>query len=122
LESGHKKLVEFAGPNAIMGVQNAAYDKNVLEDTLREAGIEWQARGWIDLKDMAGMTLPRYTDENPDGPHKTNKDGTKSPSNGLADITRYLGVPLGKEHHRADKDAEATAESMRKELVKRRSG
>ena len=113
LESGHRKLVEFAGPNAIMGVQNAAYDKNVLEDTLREAGIEWQAKGWIDLKDMAGMTLPRYTDENPDGPYKTNKDGTKSPSNGLADITRYLGVPLGKEHHRADKDAEATAESMR---------
>ena len=114
LESGHRKLVEFAGPNAIMGVQNAAYDKNVLEDTLRENGIDWQAKGWIDLKDMAGMTLPRYSDANPDGPHKVNKDGTKTPSNGLADITRYLGVPLGKEHHRADKDAEATAESMRK--------
>jgi len=115
LESGHRKLVEFAGPNAIMGVQNAAYDKNVLEDTLREAGIDWQAKGWIDLKDMASMTLPRYSKEKPDGPFKFDKDLQENvPSNGLADITKYLGVPLGKEHHRADKDAEATAESMRR--------
>lgn len=115
LESGHRKLVEFAGPNAIMGVQNAAYDKNVLEDTLREAGIDWQAKGWIDLKDMAAMTLPRYSKENPDGPFRFDKELQENvPSNGLADITKYLGVPLGKEHHRADKDAEATAESMRR--------
>lgn len=115
LESGHRKLVEFAGPNAIMGVQNAAYDKNVLEDTLREAGIDWQAKGWIDLKDMAAMTLPRYSKENPDGPFRFDKEQQENvPSNGLADITKYLGVPLGKEHHRADKDAEATAESMRR--------
>lgn len=115
LEEAHKMFAEFAGPNALMGVQNAAYDKNVLDDALRAAGIDWSPRGWIDLKDMSGMVLPRYSESNPDGPYKFDKEKQKNvPSNGLADITKYLEVDLGKDHHNADKDAEATAESMRR--------
>lgn len=111
----HRKLAEFAGPNALMGVQNAAFDKNVLEDALREHGIDWKTRGWIDLKDMAAMTLPRWSKENPDGPFRFNKKtGENVASNSLADITKYLGVELGDKHHTADADAEATAESMKK--------
>lgn len=111
----HRKLAEFAGPNALMGVQNAAFDKDVLEDALKEHGIDWKTRGWIDLKDMAAMTLPRWSEENPDGPFRFNKKkGKNVPSNSLADITKYLGVELGDKHHTADADAEATAESMRK--------
>jgi DNA polymerase III epsilon subunit-like protein len=115
ISDAHRMLAEFAGPDAIMGVQNAAFDKNVLDDALRESGIDWTPSGWIDLKDMASMTLPRYSDENPDGPFKFDKKkGKNVPSNGLADITKYLGVDLGDKHHTADADAEATAESMRK--------
>jgi DNA polymerase III epsilon subunit-like protein len=41
-------------------------------------------------------------------------DGVKRPSNGLKEITEYLGVELGTKHHTADADAEATAEVMQK--------
>ena len=115
IADAHRMLAEFAGPDAIMGVQNAAFDKNVLDDALRDSGIDWTPSGWIDLKDMASMTLPRYSDDNPDGPFRFDKKKNKNvPSNGLADITKYLGVDLGDKHHTADADAEATAESMRK--------
>ena len=115
IADAHQMLAEFAGPNALMGVQNAAFDKNVLDDALRESGIEWRPGGWIDLKDMAAMALPRYSAENPDGPYKIDrKTGEKVPSSSLKEITKYLGVDLGDKHHNADADAEATAESMRK--------
>jgi DNA polymerase III epsilon subunit-like protein len=115
IADAHRMLAEFAGPDAIMGVQNAAFDKNVLDDALRDSGIDWTPSGWIDLKDMASMTLPRYSEDNPDGPFKFDKKkGKNVPSNGLADITKYLGVDLGDKHHTADADAEATAESMKK--------
>jgi len=111
----HRRLAEFIGPNAMMGVQNAAFDKDVLEDALKKHGIDFSVAGWIDLKDMASMVLPRYSDEKPDGPFKFNKKlGKNVPSNSLADITKYLQVELGDKHHTADADAEATAESMRK--------
>jgi len=115
IADAHRMLAEFAGPDAIMGVQNAAFDKNVLDDALRDSGIDWTPSGWIDLKDMASMTLPRYSEDNPDGPFRFDKKkGKNVPSNGLADITKYLGVDLGDKHHTADADAEATAESMKK--------
>ena len=110
----HRLLADFAGPNALMGVQNAGYDKDVLDDVLKKTGVDWNPRGWIDLKDMAGMTLPRWSEDSQDGPSKMGSDGKRVSSNSLADITKYLEVDLGKDHHNADKDAEATAESMKK--------
>ena len=110
----HRLLAAFAGPNALMGVQNAGYDKDVLDDVLRKTGVDWNPRGWIDLKDMAGMTLPRWSEDSQDGPSRMGSDGKRVPSNSLADITKYLEVDLGKDHHNADKDAEATAESIKK--------
>lgn len=114
VDEAHRLLASFAGPNALMGVQNAGYDKDVLDDVLKKSGIDWAPSGWIDLKDMAGMTLPRWSQENQDGPSRIDGEGNRVPSNSLADITKYLGVNLGKDHHNADKDAEATAESMKK--------
>jgi DNA polymerase III epsilon subunit-like protein len=95
-----------------MGVQNASFDKNVLEDALKVSGIEWTPSGYIDTKEISSMVLPRWTPENPDGPAKMGSDGVKRPSNGLKEITEYLGVELGTKHHTADADAEATAEVM----------
>lgn len=115
IAKAHQMLVEFAGPNALMGVQNAAFDKDVLEDALKEHKIDWSPRGWIDLKDIAAMTLPRWSEDNPDGPFRFDREeGKNVPSNGLKDITRYLGVDLGDKHHNADADAEATAESLKR--------
>ena len=113
IAEAHKKLAEFIGPNAILGVQNAAFDKDVLEDNLVASGIDWRPDGWIDLKDVAEMSLPRWSEDNQDGPKKFNKKENKFvPSNSLKDITEYLEVELGDKHHTADADAEATAKSM----------
>ena len=118
IAEAHRKLVEFIGPNAILGVQNAAFDKDVLEDNLSASGIDWRPDGWIDLKDVAGMTLPRWSEESQDGPKRFDKKENKwVPSNSLKDITKYLGVAL-EGHHTADVDAEATANSM-DELIDR---
>jgi DNA polymerase III epsilon subunit-like protein len=118
IADAHRQLAEFAGPDAIMGVQNASFDKNVLEDALKSSGIEWTPSGYIDTKEISSMVLPRWTPENPDGPAKMGSDGVKRPSNGLKEITEYLGVELGTKHHTADADAEATAEVMQKIIDK----
>lgn len=112
IEEAHRQFVEFAGPDAIIGVQNAAFDKRVLDDALDASGITWRPLGYIDTKEIADVTLPKWTLETGDGPYITDKDGNKKPSNGLAAITAYLGVDLGSKHHTADADAEAAAEVM----------
>ena len=108
MAEAHRALVEFAGEDAIFGVQNAAFDKDVLEQTLSDAGIEWRPGGYLDTKDIADMTLPKWSEENQDGPFVIDSEGNKKPSNGLAAITKYLEVELGKKHHTADADAQAT--------------
>ena len=114
ITEAHKQLTEFIGPNALLGVQNAAFDKDVLEDSLTASGIDWRPDGWIDLKDVAEMSLPRWSEKTQDGPKKFDKEkNTFVPSNSLKNITEYLGVELGDKHHTADADAEATAQSMK---------
>jgi len=108
MAEAHRALVEFAGEDAIFGVQNAAFDKDVLEQTLSDAGIEWRPGGYLDTKDIADMTLPKWSEENQDGPFLIDSEGNKKPSNGLAAITKYLEVELGEKHHTADADAQAT--------------
>jgi DNA polymerase III epsilon subunit-like protein len=112
MAEAHRALVEFAGEDAIFGVQNAAFDKDVLEQTLSDAGIEWRPGGYLDTKDIADMTLPKWSEENQDGPFLIDSEGNKKPSNGLAAITKYLEVELGEKHHTADADAQATGRVM----------
>jgi DNA polymerase III epsilon subunit-like protein len=118
----HQMLADFAGENAIFGVQYAPFDKDVLDATLEKLGVQWRPSGYLDTKDISEYTLPRWTPENPEGPSKLVKekildDGTVIPetrkaSNGLADITAYLGVDLGSKHHTADADSEAAGMVM----------
>jgi DNA polymerase III epsilon subunit-like protein len=118
----HQMLADFAGENAIFGVQYAPFDKDVLDATLEKLGVQWRPSGYLDTKDISEYTLPRWTPENPEGPSKLVKekildDGTVIPetrkaSNGLADITAYLGVDLGSKHHTADADSEAAGQVM----------
>lgn len=114
IEEAHRQLIEFAGQDAIFGVQNASFDKDVLDGVLKQMGETWKPGGWIDTRELAGLVLPRWTPETDDGPFVTDRDGTKKPSSSLAAITEYLGVELGDGHHNADVDAFATSEVMRK--------
>lgn len=114
IEDAHRQLIEFAGPDALFGVQNASFDKDVLDGVLAEMGEEWRPSGWLDTREIAALTLPKWTPETDDGPFITDREGNKKPSSSLAAITEYLGVELGDGHHNADVDAFATSEVMRK--------
>jgi len=109
IAEAHRQLLDFIGEGTILGMQNAVFDDAVLAEALRESGIDWKPEGIIDTKEMSSMVLPRWTPESPDGPSRVDsRTGETVPSNGLADITKYLGVDLGEKHHSADYDAEAT--------------
>lgn len=114
IEDAHRQLIEFAGQDAIFGVQNASFDKDVLDGVLKQMGETWKPGGWIDTRELAALVLPRWTPETDDGPFVIDRDGNKKPSSSLAAITEYLGVELGDGHHNADVDAFATSEVMRK--------
>lgn len=115
MAEAHRQVAEFIGPNAIIGVQNATFDKNVLDDALAESGIEWRPRGYLDTREISSLTLPVWSEDSPDGPHiVSSRDGTTKPSSSLAAITEYLGVELGDGHHNADADAFATSQVMQK--------
>ena len=110
----HRQLVEFAGPDALFGVQNATFDKAVLDGVLEQMGEEWRPSGYLDTREIAALTLPKWTPENEDGPFATDRDGNRKPSSSLAAITEYLGVDLGDGHHNADVDAFATSQVMQR--------
>jgi DNA polymerase III epsilon subunit-like protein len=109
--NAHQMLSEFAGSNAIFGVQYAPFDKDVLDSTLEKLGIQWRPSGYLDTKDIAEHTLPKWSPENPDGPSEM-RNGERRASNGLKAITEYLGVDLGSKHHTADADSEAAGMVM----------
>ncbi len=110
IQDAHRAVAEFAGPGAIMGVQNAIFDKNVLEDALAEAGIMWRPSGYIDSLDMAQMVLPKYSEENKDGPSVIRGD-TRVASTTLSALAEYLEVRLDR-HHSAEQDATAAGMVM----------
>lgn len=119
ISDAHKKLIDFVGPNAIFGVQNAVFDKTVLEDALTSSDIEWRPKGWIDTKVVSDLVIPKWTKENQDAPWIIDKEtGEKIPSNSLKALTEYLNIDLGKKHHTADADAAATSELMSKIIDK----
>ena len=95
IRDAHRQLVNFIGNTELLGMQNAVFDNEVLEDALRESGINWRPKGIIDTKELSDMVLPKWSEENPTGPFGTRRDGTKYPSNSLGDITKFLGVELG---------------------------
>jgi DNA polymerase III epsilon subunit-like protein/Mor family transcriptional regulator len=119
IADAHKKLIEFVGPDAIFGVQNAVFDKTVLEDALTSSGIDWRPKGWVDTKVVSDLVIPKWTKENQDAPWTTDGEtGEKIPSSSLKALTEYLNIDLGKKHHTADADAAATSELMSKIIDK----
>lgn len=114
ISEAHQQLIDFVGPEGIFGVQNASFDKDVLDGVLRDMGSDWSPSGYIDTREIAALTLPRWTPETDDGPFALDREGNKKPSSSLAAIAEYLGVDLGDGHHNADVDAEATSQVMQK--------
>ena len=119
IADAHRELAEFAGPNAIFGVQNSVFDNTVLEDMLTSSDIDWRPAGWIDTKVIADLVIPKWSEDNQDAPWTIDrKTGKKIPSSSLKALTEFLGIDLGKKHHTADADAAATALLMSKIIDK----
>lgn len=120
IKEAHDLFTQWAGPNAILGMQNAIFDDEILTRSLVAGGNDWRPVGILDTKEIADMALPKWNPDSKDGPIKHDElgnvvldaNGNPLPSNSLGDITRYLGVDLGEKHHTADYDAIATGEVL----------
>ena len=115
ISQAHQQLVDFFGPDALLGGQYTPFDLGFLEESLKSAGIEWKPAGVIDSKALADELLPKWTPESGDGPFALNDDGTKFATNSLGPLSEYLGVDL-KAWHTADADSEASAMIVQKIL------
>jgi DNA polymerase III epsilon subunit-like protein len=115
VNEGHQQLIDFFGPDALLGGQYTPFDLGFLEESLKNAGIEWTPAGVIDSKALADELLPRWTADGGDGPFALNPDGTKYATNSLGPLSEYLEVELTA-WHTADADSEASAMIVQKIL------
>jgi DNA polymerase III epsilon subunit-like protein len=115
VNEGHQQLIDFFGPDALLGGQYTPFDLGFLEESLKNAGIEWTPAGVIDSKALADELLPRWTADGGDGPFALNPDGTKYATNSLGPLSDYLEVELTA-WHTADADSEASAMIVQKIL------
>jgi len=117
IEQAHQMLMDFAGPDALFGAQNAVFDKQVLDTALESMGTDWRPSGWVDTRAIASLALPKWSEDSPDGPHIFDKRKNQNvPSSSLKAITEYLDVDLGDKHHNADADAEVLNEVLLKTI------
>ena len=115
IAEGHQQLIDFFGPDALLGGQYTPFDLSFLEESLKGAGIEWTPAGVMDSKALADELLPRWTADGGDGPFALNPDGTKYATNSLGPLSEYLEVELTA-WHTADADSEASAMIVQKIL------
>jgi DNA polymerase III epsilon subunit-like protein len=115
IAEAHQQLLDFFGPDALLGGQYTPFDLGFLEESLKSAGIEWKPAGVIDSKALADELLPKWTPETGDGPFAFNDDGSKYATNSLKPLAIYLGVELDA-WHSADADSAASAMIVQKIL------
>lgn len=114
IREAHEQLLDFFGPDALLGGQYTPFDLNFLEQSLKDSGLEYTPAGVIDSKPLADELLPVWTPDG-DGPSTINKNGKRVASNSLKPLAEYLGVELDA-WHTADADSLASAEIVQKIL------
>jgi antirestriction protein ArdC/DNA polymerase III epsilon subunit-like protein len=87
------KVLEFLGPDAVLAGHNvAAFDLEVINRTLREAGLdEYVPAGIIDTLGLADYIYNPFSKTNPSGPYKMGDFGP-SGSTSLEALGRYEGI------------------------------
>ncbi len=101
-EDAMRQFLEWAGPNAIFGAQNMAFDEEVARRLADRHGLDWAPGGLLDVLPMARDI---YKDQPKENRPKTPK-GRESYA--LGNLAKHLGVDL-ENWHAADADAEAAA-------------
>ena len=114
LKDALEEMLEFIGPDTILGGQNHPYDDDVMKRALADAGIDesrWSPAGFIDSQALAQSLLDKNSDDYP-----VNEKGSKTVSLGY--LAKFLGHDMGDGWHSADADSEASWEAFSR-LVKR---
>lgn len=102
-----KQLKDFIG-NDIVVAHNAQFDLDMLDASLKDAGVDWKPLGVIDTLSIARDTM---TSDN----KKTGATGVVK-DHKLGTLTEFFDIELGKAH-RADADAEATSHLLQSVLA-----
>lgn len=100
----------------IAGHNGFLFDTEVLNRTLREAGLpEFQYGGFIDTLGLARYIMPTWSQETPDAPFVINDYGTQKPSHTLEALVNYFGLS-NNGRHEADSDTVSTYEVLKNML------
>jgi hypothetical protein len=103
----------------LLGHNGLMFDMEVLNRTLREAGLpEYSFGGFIDTYGLSSHVMPRWTKENPDAPFKLSdygQYGAQKPSDSLESLVTYFGLS-NNGRHEADADIISTLEILEKIL------
>jgi antirestriction protein ArdC/DNA polymerase III epsilon subunit-like protein len=112
-------FLDTVPPGAIIAGHNGfMYDMEVLNRTLREAGLpEYEYGGFIDTLGLAKYMMPSWSHETPDAPFKINDYGQQKPSNTLESLVDYFGLS-NNGRHEAAADVVSTYEVL-KSMIQR---
>lgn len=117
------KALEFLGPDAILAGHNVAdYDLEVLNRTLKEAGLaEYSPAGMIDTLGLADHIYNVFNKKtNLGGPYKVGDFGIHG-STALEALGRYEGIPSNSLHNAAN-DLELNVKLLGQMLKRAKSG
>lgn len=106
------KAVEFLGKDAVLAGHNVAdFDLEVLNRTLREAGLEeYVPAGMVDTLGLADHIYNEWSKKDPRGPWKTFAFGpTKSTS--IEALALYEGIPF-KDLHNSENDLDVNVQLL----------
>lgn len=103
LKTAHEQLAAFIGDQVLVA-HNYPFDGEVLERSMREAGIDFAPAGTLDTFSLVKQLVPRSYGKDPDLPQ----------NHQLKTLAEFYGVPLGDGAHTADADCEAAAHILRK--------
>lgn len=101
MTDAHQQFADWAGPDAILGAHNTAFDRPVLDRVLTNTGVEMSPAGYIDTLTMAR----EIHKDDPNAP----KNSKGRNDNTLKGLETHYDLGLGEGWHTADADSAATA-------------
>ncbi len=106
VDEATRMLVEFMGEDSLIAAHNLPFDEGVLEQSAREAGIDFSPAGTVDTLQLArDLLVSKYQD----------KDGYDVESHRLKTLADHFGIEL-ESWHTASADTDAAGELLFKLL------
>jgi len=118
-----QQVMDFIPQGSIIGGHNFyVFDKEVLDRTMRQAGLEGlNPSGYLDTLGLARHMMPKWSPENPDAPYKIGSRwddaqkrrlyGVQVPAHTLEALVTYFGLS-NNGRHEADADVASTVDVL----------